>query len=98
MTGSALSTLYKSAINSNFRTPFSLNFFETRRSSWFQRSPYCVPGEISATVAVARAPADKLRPSDGAIKALGTLYDAVIAGPGLLWNEALVAMFHQGRL
>src|SRR5438132_87453 len=67
--------------------------FDTRKSTWYSRSAYVVPGLISGTLAV---PDVRLRLSDERTSALE--YDRVarICGPGRLWNVALVCSPHQG--
>src|SRR5918993_122146 len=74
------------------RFPGSLNSFDSRKSSWFNLSPYIVPGSISCTDAVPFTPAPRLRPSDGAISAFVYTRVAEIIGPGRLWNAAEVCI------
>ena len=48
-------------------------------------------------VFVALIPAERLRPSAGAITEFGAAHEAVIAGPGDSWNRPLTWSFH-GRV
>src|SRR5262245_34320419 len=70
----------------------SLTILVTRASTWLNRSPYIVPGEMSATVAV--LPEASGRPSDGCTSAFGAAQLAVISGPGALWNVPLSCTSH----
>src|SRR5688572_11555564 len=49
---------------------------------------------MRAIVFVAVAPADRLRPSAGAMKEFGAAHDAVIPGPGLSWKRPLIWKAH----
>ncbi|MNC97564.1 hypothetical protein D3C83_152620 [compost metagenome] len=52
------------------RLPGRRNSFERRKSIWFMRSLYIVPGSTSCTDTVPFAPLARLRPSDGSTSAL----------------------------
>src|SRR5580765_1839711 len=65
-----------------------LKIFDARKSLWYSRSSYIVPGAMSCTAAVPAAPDARLRPSDGLISAFVYVRLAVIIGPGRLWNVA----------
>ena len=66
----------------------SRNARPNRKSSWFNRSPYIVPGSTRFTDTFA-APPERGRPSDGAISALVAVKVAAISGPGTFWNVPL---------
>ena len=54
------------------------------KSTWFNRSPYIVPGSTSWTVDVPASPAARSRPSDGTTCEFGTTAVATIGVPGML--------------
>ena len=79
------------------RAPPASTAFENRRSSTLRRSRNWVYGAISGTAAVevhsVRVPhAARFRPSDGAIRSLGTRQSASIGLPATVRNEPLNEM------
>src|SRR5438045_3045523 len=72
------------------RVRLNLRILPRRRSSWLNRSPYVVPGWMSATdvVPVATGAGFGNRPSDAATSVFGAAYVAAYSIPGILWYDA----------
>src|SRR5947207_1411713 len=82
--------------------PASRMRFDKRTSSWLNRSRCSLSCSMTGTITKAlhttAAPhADRFRPRDGAICALGTTTFARMGYPGVFWYTALASM-SQGKV
>src|ERR1700681_1026528 len=95
-TGFWLNMLNRSTIALSLLWPMP-NRFSRRRFVWLIRPVKEVFGGARSTRTVPFAPAARLRPSDGAIRALVARKLGLFATPGRLWIVALVCRPHQGN-
>src|SRR5712692_7422038 len=95
-TGFWLNMLNKSTIALSLLWPMGIRF-SRRRFVWLIRAVKYVLGGARSTRTVPLVPAARVRPSDGALRALVATKLGLFATPGRLWTVALVCRPHHGN-